>query len=269
MSNVTTLKKNAKVIRRNVLKMVYDAGSGHIAGPLGMADIFSYLYFDFLKVNPKKPEDKNRDYFFLSNGHICPGLYAALAMKGFFSLDKLNTLRKFESPLQGHPHRAALPGIESSSGPLGSGLSQAAGAACALRLNKSKRKVVCMTSDGEHQEGNTWEGVMFAGKEKLSNLIVVVDYNNIQIDGFVSDVMPLNDLQKTYHSFGWNAQYIDAHNYSEIKKAFEHASKATKPTAIIAKSTPGKGVSFIENDYKWHGKAPTKEELEKALEELK
>lgn len=263
------LEDIALTIRKDVLEMVNKAGSGHIAGPLGMADVFAFLYFEFLKVDPKNPSYKKRDYFFLSNGHICPALYSVLSLKEFISRDELKSLRKLGSALQGHPHRTEVSGVESSSGPLGSGLSQAAGAACGLRIDKYKSRVVCMTSDGEHQEGNTWEAIMFAGKERLSNLINIVDYNNIQIDGFVSDIMPLNNLKDAYVSFGWDAEYVDAHDFKALRSVFSKANSSDKPFVIIAKSVAGKGVSFIEKDYKWHGKAPSDVELTKALEELK
>ncbi|MFT4260945.1 MAG: transketolase [Candidatus Woesearchaeota archaeon] len=264
------LVKKAKEIRSDMLKMLNKAGSGHTAGPLGMVEIFTYLYFKFLKINPKKPLDKKRDYLILSNGHICPVQYTVLAHKGFFNKAKLNTLRKLGSPLQGHPHRTALPGIETTSGPLGSGISQAAGIALGLRLDKLNNKVVCITSDGEHQEGNTWEAVLFAAKYKLNNLIVIIDRNFIQIDGNTEEVLPLGSLADKYKSFNWHVQEINGNNFKEIERALNNASKIKdKPCVIVANTTPGKGVSFMENDYKWHGKTPNDEELKKALEELK
>lgn len=264
------LKKKAKEIRIDMLKALNKAGSGHAAGPLGMVEIFTYLYFEFLKINPNKPIDEKRDYLILSNGHICPVLYTTMAHKGFFPVSKLFTLRKLGSSLQGHPHRTALSGIETTSGPLGSGLSQAAGIATALKLDKKQNKVVCITSDGEHGEGNTWEAVLFAAKQKLDNLIVIIDRNNIQIDGKTEDVLPLGNLKQKYEAFNWHAIEINGNDFSEIKKALNTASKnKEKPTVIVANTTPGKGVSFMENDYKWHGKTPNDEELKKALEELK
>lgn len=264
------LVKKAKEIRIDMLKMLNKAGSGHTAGPLGMVEIFTYLYFKFLKINPKKPLDKKRDYLILSNGHICPVQYTVLANRGFFNKAKLNTLRKLGSPLQGHPHRTALPGIETTSGPLGSGISQAAGIALGLRLDKLNNKVVCITSDGEHQEGNTWEAVLFAAKYKLNNLIVIIDRNFIQIDGNTEEVLPLGSLADKYKSFNWHVQEINGNNFKEIERALNNASKIKdKPCVIVANTTPGKGVSFMENDYKWHGKTPNDEELKKALEELK
>ena len=264
------LKKKATQIRIDMLKMLNLAGSGHTAGPLGMVEIFTYLYFKFLKINPKKPLDKNRDYLILSNGHICPIQYTVLAHRGFFKISELNTLRKLGSRLQGHPHRQVLPGIETTSGPLGSGISQAAGIALGLKLDNKQNKVVCLTSDGEHEEGNTWEGVMLASKYKLNNLIVIIDRNNIQIDGPTEEVMPLNSLAKKYEAFNFNVIEIDGNNFTQIKNSLDKAHKTkSKPTVIIANTVPGKGISFMENDYTWHGKVPNNEELKLALEELK
>ena len=250
--------------------MLHKAGSGHTGGPLGMTEIFTYLYYNFLKINPKKPLDPKRDYLILSNGHICPIQYTVLAHKGFFPKAKLSTLRKLSSPLQGHPHRQALPGIETTSGPLGSGISQASGIALGLRLDKKQNKVVCITSDGEHQEGNTWEAILFAAKYKLNNLIVIVDRNKIQIDGNTEDIMPLKSLADKYKAFDWSVQEINGHDFDEIEKSLNNAVKIKqKPSVIIANTTPGKGVSFMENNYTWHGKTPNDDELKKALEELK
>ncbi len=264
------LKKNALEIRKDMLIMLNKAGSGHTAGPLGMTDIFTYLYFNFLKVNPKKPLDPNRDYLILSNGHICPVQYTVLAHKGFFPKTHLATLRKLSSPLQGHPHRTQLPGIETTSGPLGSGISQACGVALGLKLDKKPNRVVCITSDGEHQEGNTWEAILLAAKYKLNNLIVIVDRNKIQIDGNTEDIMPLGSLKDKYKAFEWSVQEINGHDFEEIEKALEKADKIkTMPSVIVANTTPGKGVKFMEDDYTWHGKTPSEDELREALEELK
>lgn len=264
------LKEKAREIRIDILKSLNKAKSGHTAGPLGMVEVFTYLYFDFLKVFPKDPLNENRDYVVLSNGHICPVLYVVLAHKGFFSKDKLKTLRKLGSSLQGHPHRSALPGIETTSGPLGSGISQAAGMALGLRLDKKKNRVVCLTSDGEHQEGNSWEAILLAAKYKLNNLIVIIDRNKIQIDGYTEDVMPLSSLKKKYESFDWYAQEINGNDFEEIKAALKSALKEkNRPCVIVANTIPGKGVSFMEKKYEWHGKVPNDDELKRALEELK
>jgi transketolase len=257
-------------IREDIIKELVAAGSGHSAGPLGMADVFTALYFHILKHDPKKPLWPERDRVVLSNGHICPVFYATLARAGYFPLEELKTLRKLGSRLQGHPHRGALPGVETTSGPLGSGMSQAIGFALAARLDKRKYRIFCLTSDGEHQEGNTWEAIMFAGKEKLSNLTVVIDRNNIQIDGFTEDIMPLNSLRAKYEAFGWHVLEIDGHSFEAIIAAAAEAKAIhEQPTVIIAHTIPGKGVDFMENDYLWHGKPPKPEEAKVALRELR
>jgi transketolase len=266
------LEELANRIRQTLIGTLLEAGSGHSAGPLGMADIFTALYFHVLNHNPKAPNWEKRDRLILSNGHICPVRYVAMAYAGYFPLEELKTLRKLNSRLQGHPHRTALPGVETTSGPLGSGLSQAIGVALAARLDNKKYWVYCVTSDGEHQEGNYWEAVMFAGKQKfhLNNLIVIVDRNNIQIDGFTENVMPLEPLGDKYESFGWHVNEIDGHNTTEFVDAVHEAQAIfEKPSVIIAHTIPGKGVSFMERDYTWHGKPPNKEQAEQALKELR
>lgn len=267
------LELKANDIRESIIEMLLEAGSGHTAGPLGMADIFAWLYFIGLKHDPKNPDWKLRDRLVLSNGHICPVLYATMAHAGYFPVEELQTLRKFGSRLQGHPHREFLPMLESSSGPLGSGLSQAVGMALADRIDnglKSHTNIFCMMSDGELQEGNTWEGIMLAGKEKLNNIIAIIDRNNIQIDGYTEDVMPLEPLINKWESFGWHVQEIDGHNFQMINSAINKAKTIfEKPSVIIARTIPGKGVEGFEFDYNWHGKAPNKEEAKKALEELR
>ncbi|MFT4311005.1 MAG: transketolase [Candidatus Woesearchaeota archaeon] len=262
------LKKELKQIRKDLLIMLNKAGSGHTAGPLGMAEIFYELYFNFLNINPKKPLDKNRDYLILSNGHICPILYTVMAHRGFFKKEELLTLRKLGSRLQGHPQREHLNGLETTSGPLGSGLSQACGISLGLQNDKKSNKVICLTSDGEHGEGNTWEAVLFAKKHDLK-IINIIDRNYIQIDGNTEDVLPLGNLKQKYESFGWEAVEIDGNDLKQIKSALKKASYAKGPFVIVANTTPGKGVSFMENNYKWHGKTPSDEELKLALEELK
>ncbi len=269
INNIKNLKLMANSIRQDIIHSLENAGSGHSAGSLGMTDILTTIYFNILKHNPKNPQWSKRDYFVLSNGHICPALYATLAHAGYFAVNELMTLRNLGSRLQGHPHRTTLPGLETTSGPLGSGLSQAAGMAYGLKMDKKKNYVICMTSDGEHEEGNTWEGVMFAAKNKLDNLIVILDRNYIQIDGNTENVMPLDSIKNKYNAFNWNVIEIDGNNIKQILGAFGKAKKMkNKPTIIIAKNIPGKGVSFMENDHTWHGKAPNKEEAEKALKEL-
>ena len=260
----------ANRLRADVIKMVAGAGSGHIAGPLDMADIFTALYFHILNHDPRKPNWPDRDRVVLSNGHICPIQYAALAHAGYFPVEELKTLRRLGTRLQGHPHRKVLPGIETTSGPLGSGISQAAGIALAARLDGKKWRTYCLTSDGEHEEGNAWEGILFAGKNRLSNLTVIVDRNNIQIDGFTENVMPLEPFREKYESFGWHVLEIDGHNFEEIIAAANEARAIyEKPTCIIAHTIPGKGVGFMENDYLWHSKPFKTGEAEKALAELR
>jgi len=235
-----------------------------------MADIFTAFYFHILNHNPKDPTWVDRDRLVLSNGHICPIQYVTLAMAGYFPIEELKTLRKINSRLQGHPHRGTIPGIETTSGPLGEGISQSIGMALAARLDNKKHHIYCLTSDGEHQEGNTWEAVMFAGKEKLDNLTVVVDRNNIQIDGFTEEVMPLETLRYKYESFNWKVFEVDGHNIKMFVEAVSEARAIHEmPVAIIAHTIPGKGVDFMENDFTWHGKPPNKDEAKKALDELR
>lgn len=270
---IKELEKKATDIRVSIIEMLVEAGSGHTAGSLGMADIFTALYFHILKYNPKKPDWKDRDRLILSNGHICPVLYATMAYAGYFPKSNLKKLRKLGSPLQGHPHREWLGGLETSSGPLGSGLSQAVGMAIADRMdtgNISSKTFYCLMSDGEIQEGQTWEAVMLAGKEKLQNLIAIVDRNNIQIEGNVEDIMPLEPLDEKFRSFNWHIIEIDGHNFEQINDAVNEAKAITeKPVVIIAYTIPGKGVKEFERNYEWHGKPPTKEEGEKAIKELR
>lgn len=270
---ISNLEKKAREIRRSVIEMLVEAGSGHTAGPLGMADIFSYLYFSFLRHKPEDPSWSARDRLVLSNGHIAPVLYATMAHAGYFPVEELKTLRKFNSRLQGHPHREYLPGVEISSGPLGCGLSQAIGMALADRMDRgpaSDRQIVCLMSDGEIQEGNTWEAIMLAGKEKIQNLTAVVDRNNIQIEGYTEDVMPLEPLSDKWKAFNWHVVEINGHNFSDIDRAFGEAVSAyTKPTVIIANTIPGKGVPEFERKPEWHGKPPSKEQGKIALEALR
>ncbi|MBI2196360.1 transketolase [Candidatus Daviesbacteria bacterium] len=268
--DIQRLEEKANLIRQAIIKMLLEAGSGHSAGPLGMADIFAALYFHILNHDPAKPDWSERDRLVLSNGHICPVLYASLAHAGYFPLSELLTLRKLGSRLQGHPHRGALPGLETTSGPLGSGLSQAVGMALAGRIDKAKWQVICLMSDGEQDAGNTWEAVMLAGKNKLHNLTALIDRNNIQIDGFTEDIMPLENLRAKYEAFNFHVLEIDGHNMQEIIDAFNGAKAIfEKPTLIIAHTIPGKGVDFMEGKFEWHGKPPNKEEAKLALHELR
>jgi transketolase len=264
------LEEMANTIRQDIIKMLVTAGSGHSAGPLGMADVFTAFYFHILNQRPKEPLWADRDRLVLSNGHICPVLYATLARAGYFPISELSTLRKLGSRLQGHPHRGALPGIETTSGPLGSGLSQAIGLALSAKMDKKKWRTYCLMSDGEHQEGNVWEAIMFAGKNKLANLTVVIDRNNIQIDGFTEDIMPLESLKTKYEAFNWHVIEISGHDFVDIIGAAAEAKAIhEQPTVIIAHTIPGKGVDFMENDFRWHGIAPKREQAEKALKELR
>jgi transketolase len=269
---VTQLEQKANNIRKNIIRMLEAAGSGHSAGPLGLADILTALYFNIMNVRPEEPEWNERDLFFLSNGHTVPVQYAAMAERGYFDESELLTLRKFGSRLQGHPERVKLPGLENTSGPLGSGLSQAAGVAYTLQyIDKNlKRNVYVVTGDGELNEGNIWEAAMFAGKYKLSQLTVFVDRNNIQIDGTTEDVMPLEDLAGKWESFGWHVQEIDGHNIQSIIDAADMAKAITaRPSVIIAHTIPGKGVDFMEYDYHWHGAPPNPEQAKEALHQLR
>ncbi len=264
------LEETANRVRELVIQTLLEAGSGHSAGPLGMADIVTALYFHVLNHNPKKPQWAERDRLVFSNGHICPVQYAAMAIAGYFPIEELKTLRAINSRLQGHPHRSSLPGIETTSGPLGSGLSQSIGMALAAKLDRKKSRIYCIMSDGEQQEGNTWEAVMFAGKNRISNLTAIMDRNNIQIDGFTESVMPLEPIRAKYQAFGWHVLEIDGHNIEDFVDAVYEASAIyERPTLIVAHTIPGKGVSFMERDYLWHGKPPNKEEGVKALKELR
>lgn len=268
--DIHKLEEKANLIRQDIIKMLLEAGSGHSAGPLGMADIFTALYFHILNHDPKKPDWPQRDRLILSNGHICPVRYVTMAHAGYFPISELKTLRKLGSRLQGHPHRTALPGMETTSGPLGSGLSQACGLALAGKMDKSSWRVYGLMSDGEQDEGNTWEAAMLAAKYKLDNLTAVMDRNNIQIDGFTEDIMPLDDLTAKYEAFNWHVIEVDGHNIQAFIDAVNEAKAIhDKPTLIIAHTIPGKGVEFMENKYEWHGKPPNKEEAKKALDELR
>lgn len=264
------LEEKARDVRATIIEMLVAAGSGHTAGPLGMADIFTAFYFHLLAHDPKNPEWDGRDRLILSNGHIAPVRYSAMAHAGYFPVEECTTLRKFGSRLQGHPERTKLPGLETTSGPLGSGLSQAAGMAYAFKMDGKKNRVYCLMSDGEQNAGNIWEAALWAGKYKLHNLTAIIDRNNIQIDGMTEDIMPLEPLADKYRAFNWHVLEIDGHNMTEIIEAVEHAKAIVeKPTLIIAHTIPGKGVPEIEYDYKWHGKPPSKEEAQVFLKEVR
>lgn len=265
------LEDEAEGIRESIIKMLEHAGSGHTAGPLGMADVITALYFRILRHDPKDPSWGDRDLFFMSNGHCAPVLYAAMARAGYFPKKELSSLRQFGSRLQGHPDRRFLSALENTSGPLGSGLSQAAGAALSLKMDKNKTRAVYVTTgDGELDEGNIWEAIMFSSKYKLDNLVVIVDRNSIQIDGNTEDVMPLEDLKLKWESFGWHVQEVDGHNIEAIIDSCAMARAVNgKPSVIIAHTIPGKGVEFMEEDFRWHGKVPSDIEARKALHDLR
>lgn len=257
---IRQIEQKANDIREDIIEMLVEAGSGHSAGPLGLSDIFAALYFRILKHDPRNPDWDKRDILILSNGHCTPVRYATMAEAGYFPKDELMTLRKLGSRLQGHPERLFLPGLETTSGPLGSGLSQAAGMAKALQMDGEKHRwVYVVTSDGELNEGNSWEAIMFAAKYKLSNLIAIVDRNNIQIDGNTEDIMPLENLRDKWEAFGWHVQEIDGNNVESVIDACSMARAIVeKPSVIIAHTIPGKGVDYMEYDYRWHGDPPGK-----------
>ena len=266
------LESIANEIRESIIEMLVAAGSGHTAGPLGMTDVFTVLYFHTLRHDPKNPGWDGRDRLILSNGHICPVLYATMAHAGYFPIDELKTLRKFGSRLQGHPHREFLPALETSSGPLGSGLSQAVGMAIADAMDgkTNDRTIYCLMSDGELEEGQSWEAAMLAGRNRLFNLVALIDRNNIQIDGFTENVMPLEPLADKWRAWNWHVIEINGHNLDEIADAFQESKSIyEKPTMIIAHTIPGKGVKEFERDFHWHGKPPNAEQAEMALKELR
>ena len=268
---VKQLEKTANLIRQDIIKALLNAGSGHSAGPLGMADVFTALYFHVLNVKPKQPKWLDRDRFVLSCGHINPVFYATLARAGFFTTNEfIKTLRMFGTRLHGHPHNLVTPGVENSSGPLGQGLSQAIGMALSAKMDNKKWQVFCVMSDGEQQEGQIWEAVMFAGKNKIDNLTAIMDRNNIQIDGFTEDVMPLEPLRAKYEAFNWHVIEVDGNNIRQIVEACNEAYGIYgRPVLIVAHTVPGKGVDFMEQDYHWHGIPPNKEQAALALRELR
>ncbi len=268
--SIEALELLANDIRQDIIKMLEKAGSGHPGGSLGQADIYTALYFNLMKHDPKNPDWDERDILIQSNGHTCPVRYATMAHAGYFDRKELMTLRSFGSRLQGHPERVKLPGVENTSGPLGSGLSQAAGMALALRMDKQQHRWVYVTvGDGELNEGNNWEAIMFANKYKLTNMIAIVDRNNIQIDGPTEVVMPLEDLRAKWEAFGWHVLEIDGHDIEAIIDAVNMAKAIVeKPVVIIAHTIPGKGVDFMEYDFHWHGVAPNHEQAKDALKQI-
>jgi len=273
---IRVLERRANDIRMTLIEALIEAGSGHTAGPLDMADIFAYLYFHELRHNPRNPAWPERDRLVLSNGHICPVLYSTMAHAGYFGKDGVSeftkTLRKYGSMFQGHPHREYMPALETSSGPLGSGLSQAVGMALAERIDAGrsyKKWFWALLSDGELEEGNSWEGAMLAGKERLGNLIAIIDRNNIQIDGFTEDIMPLEPLSDKWQAFNWHVIEVNGHDFADIHRAVGEAkAEFDKPSVLIANTIPGKGVPDFERKYEWHGKPPNREEGAMALKVL-
>ena len=264
------LREISQTLRQSIIHQLVTAGSGHAAGCLGFADVMAVLYFHAMRLDPENPDWQDRDIFVMSNGHYAPLLYATLAERGFFDKKELANLRQFGSKLQGHPERSSLPGIETTSGPLGCGLSQAAGMAYSLKYlgGNPQRFVYCSLGDGELNEGNIWEAAMFAAKYDLSNIIAIIDRNNIQIGGDTEKVMPLGNLADKWRSFGWFTQEVDGHDHEAIVKAIDVAKTSRQPNVIIAHTIPGFGVDFMEYDYQWHGKAPNAEEARSALIQL-
>ena len=267
--NKLELQKMANEVRKGIVTGVYNAKSGHPGGSLSAADLFTYLYFEEMNVDPKNPEDENRDRFVLSKGHTAPGYYAALALKGFFPIEDLKTLRHVGSYLQGHPDKKHTPGVDMSSGSLGQGLSVAVGMALAAKMQGKDYRTYCLCGDGEIQEGQIWEAAMFAGHRKLDNLCVIVDNNNLQIDGTVEDVCSPYPIDEKFKAFNFHVININGNDFDEIDRAFAEAKfHKGEPTAIIAHTIKGKGVSFMEDKAGWQGKAPNEEEYKIAMEEL-
>ena len=263
------LQKIANEVRKDIVTAVHAAKAGHPGGSLSAADVFTYLYFEEMNIDPANPKDPNRDRFVLSKGHCAPGLYAALALRGYFSMDEMKTLRHIGAMLQGHPDMKGTPGIDMSSGSLGQGISAACGMAKAAKLDNKDYRVYTLLGDGEIEEGQVWEAAMFAGHQKLDNLCVIVDFNGLQIDGPVSEVAGPEPIDKKFEAFGFDVTTINGHCFDEIEAAFAHARTVKgKPCAIIAKTVKGKGVSYMENQVGWHGTAPNAEQYEIAMKEL-
>lgn len=269
IQNIEELKNIAKNIRKGIIEAVYSGQSGHPGGSLSIADIITVLYFNEMDVNPENPKEENRDRLVLSKGHCAPALYSTLANKGFFEIEELKTLRNIESRLQGHPDMKKIPGVDMTTGSLGQGLSAANGMAIAGKLDNKDYRVYCILGDGEIEEGQIWEAAMASNKYKLDNLCVIVDNNNLQIDGTIEEVMSSYPIDEKFKSFGFQIINIDGHDIEEILKAFEVARNVKgKPTCIIAKTVKGKGVSFMENQAGWHGKAPNEEQYKQAINEI-
>ena len=267
---IKELEQKANEARQLLISMLVEAGSGHTAVPLGIVDFFTAFDFHILNHDSKNPDMPDRDRLILSNGHITPIRYVSMAQAGYFPIEELKTLRKFGTRLQGHPERIKLPGVETTSGPLGSGLGQASGIAYGARMDKKTFRTYCLMSDGEQEAGNTWESALFAGKNKLHNLTAVIDRNNIQIDGYTEDIMSLEPLEDKYKAFGWHVLNVDGNNIRDFVDAVEQTKAIfEKPTVIIAHTIPGKGIHDMEFDYLWHGKAPKLEEGQKFIEELR
>ncbi len=265
--NTEELQDLARNIRKSIINMLAEAGTGHTAGSLDIVEIMVSLYFHALKHDPENPDWPDRDRLVLSAGHINPALYATMSEAGYFPKEELLTLRKINSRLQGHPHNHSLPGIEASSGPLGQGSSVAVGMALADKMDNKPNHTYCIVSDGEHDEGQIWEAIMFAAKNKLNNLTFIVDRNHIQIDGTTEEIMPLEPFAKKYEAFNWHIIEVDGHNFTEIISALDKKS-TEKPTVILAKTIAGKGIPAIENNWQWHGKTPTKDEAIEAIKQL-
>ena len=267
--DILKLSEIAKKIRKGIIEAVYSGKSGHPGGSLSIADIMTVLYFYEMYIDPQNPKDENRDRLVLSKGHCAPALYSTLANRGFFDVEELQTLRKIESRLQGHPDMNKIPGVDMTTGSLGQGLSAANGMAIAAKLDKKDYRVYCIMGDGEIEEGQVWEAAMASNKYKLDNLCVIVDNNNLQIDGTIEEVMSSYPIDEKFKSFGFQVINIDGHNIQEIIDALDVAKNIKdKPVCIIAKTIKGKGVSFMENKVEWHGKAPNEEQYKKAIEEL-
>lgn len=263
------LAKIATEVRKNILTGVYNAKSGHPGGSLSATDMMTFLYFEEMNVDPKNPKDENRDRFVLSKGHVAPALYGVLAEKGFFPKEEIKNLRKPDSFLQGHPDMKHTPGVDMSSGSLGQGISTAVGMALAAKLDNKDYRVYTMLGDGESEEGQVWEAAMFAGNRKLDNLVVIVDYNNLQIDGTLEEVCSPYPFVPKFEAFKFNVISIDGHNFDEIRQALKEAKECKgKPTAIIMNTIKGKGVSFMEDNVSWHGSAPNEEQFNQAIEEI-
>ncbi len=270
ITTIKGLERKANEMRKDLIKSLVAAGSGHSAGPLALADFFTAMYFHVLNYDPTKPLWDKRDRFLLSCGHVVPIKYVAMAHAGFFPKSQLKTLRKLGSPLQGHPSYHDMPALEHAAGPLGQGASIAVGKALAAKMKGQKHMVYCVVSDGEQQEGQTWEAAMLAGKHKLNNLVFFMDRNNIQIDGYTEDVMPLENLKGKYEAFNWHVLEIDGHNIEQIIDAASYSQAIyEKPTMVIMHTIPGKGVDYMERDYTWHGKPPTPEQAQEALRQLR